>query len=84
MGRSEYEREAERERRRAYYEQLSPQEKREYRQRRIREKKLKQLKKMAKNNWLKWKTKNYSISLQKFLKVILTSCTNLQTRNKLF
>ena len=45
---------------------------------------LKQLKKMAKNNWLKWKTKNYSISLQKFLKVILTSCTNLQTRNKLF
>ena len=36
------------------------------------------------NNWLKWKTKNYSISLQKFLKVILTSCTNLHTRNKLF
>ncbi len=42
------------------------------------------IEKMAKNNWLKWKTKNYSISLQKFLKVILTSCTNLQTRNKLF
>lgn len=47
MGMSEYEREEERRRRREYYESLSPEEKKAYRQQRIREKKLKKLKRMV-------------------------------------
>lgn len=46
MSRGTKENEDERERRRAYYEQLTPAQKRAYRERRIREKKLKKLKKM--------------------------------------
>lgn len=51
MGKSDYEREEAREearrRRREWYEQLSPEEKRTYREQRIRAKKLKKLKKLA-------------------------------------
>ena len=47
MRNREYEREEQRQRRRAYYEQLSPEEKKAYREKRIRQKKLKKLKQMA-------------------------------------
>ena len=47
MGRQDEDREAARERRRAYYESLSPEEKKAYRERVIRAKKIKKLRKMA-------------------------------------
>ena len=46
-GKSDREREELRRRRRAYYESLSPEEKQAYRERRIRRRKIRQLKKMA-------------------------------------